>query len=684
VDVSELKQIVDIFIHESDEAISQFEHCFLALEREGPSDVLLDKIFRTAHNLKGSSAALGFSEIAEFTHHFESFLLSLKKKEIPVTAHVVSLLLEGRDFISDHIDSLRAGRKSHEKGDRLVQAMAREKEPKPVAQAIELSRPPTAGDIWFVGEGLKAELFELPEPTAKATEPEVAPIDPKMLAIHAEIFRLTQLAAAVNLTTVQTASALAEIASDNPSHEQEWSLEGVQKILDAQPQNEIAEIPNEIAEIPQLPSEPEPIETNTENTPTEAIITDILPQTPMQTQSDESVRVNLARIDKLRDYVGELVILQSVLDEHKAVFTSPLLQKSVARMSKIIREVQELSMGLRMVKLKPVFRKLQRIVHDTSEALNKDVHATYIGEETEIDKTVLDKIGDPLVHLVRNALDHGLETIEERVATGKPAQGKISINAFQQSRAIVIEVKDDGRGLDSGRIREKAIERGLMTVLDQFSEEKIRSFIFHPGFSTKAVVTDLSGRGIGLDAVSSNVQSMQGRIEIESAVGQGTTFRILLPLTVAVVDGFIVKLGEERYIVPKAQVAETLRPQEVDVNLAQGRSQLLNLRGMTVPLFHLATLLQKNSHLVEAKTTFEGIALVVMENSKNPFAVIVDDVLSQQQVVIKKLGRELQGLAGLSGAAILGDGNPAVILDLAELIEAQRKGSFGRPSGKVA
>jgi two-component system chemotaxis sensor kinase CheA len=177
---------------------------------------------------------------------------------------------------------------------------------------------------------------------------------------------------------------------------------------------------------------------------------------------------------------------------------------------------------------------------------------------------------------------------------------------------------------------------------------------------------------------------MQGRIEIESAVGQGTTFRILLPLTVAVVDGFIVKLGEERYIVPKSQVAETLRPQEVDVNLVQGRSQLLNLRGMTVPLFHLATLLQKQSHVVEAKTTFDGIALVVMENSKNPFAVIVDDVLSQQQVVIKKLGRELQGLAGLSGAAILGDGRPAVILDLAELIEAQRKGSLGRPNGKVA
>ncbi len=721
MDVSELKQIVDIFIHEADEALSQFEHCFLALEREGPSDVLLDKIFRTAHNLKGSSAALGFSELAEFTHHFESFLLALKKKEVPVTAQVVSLLLGSRDFISEHIESLRAGRKSPGKGDPLVQAMAREKEPKPVAQVIELPRPPEAGDIWFVGEDLKAELFELPEPPAKAVEPEVAPIDPKMLAIHAEIFRLTQLAAAVNLTTVQTASALAETASDIPSQQQEWSLAGVQKILDAEPKNDITAIPNELAATSQPPSDTEAIETNTKNaspdkesgtdfsqqtqnisqseskdsasalaalahqaTPIEAIAANTVQLAPMQTPSDESVRVNLARIDKLLNYVGELVILQSVLDEHRAVFTSPLLQKSVAQMSKIIREVQELSMGLRMVKLKPVFLKLQRIVRDTSKALNKDVHATYIGDETEIDKTVLDKIGDPLVHLVRNALDHGLETTEERLATGKPAQGQITINAFQQSRAIVIEVKDDGRGLDSGRIREKAIERGLMTAFDQFSEEKIRSFIFHPGFSTKAVVTDLSGRGVGLDVVSSNVQSMQGRIEIESAVGEGTTFRILLPLTVAVVDGFIVKLGEERYIVPKSQVAETLRPQEVDVNLVQGRSQLLNLRGMTVPLFHLATLLQKQSHVVEAKTTFDGIALVVMENSKNPFAVIVDDVLSQQQVVIKKLGRELQGLAGLSGAAILGDGRPAVILDLAELIEAQRKGSLGRPNGKVA
>ena len=265
MDVSELKQIVDIFIHEADEALSQFEHCFLALEREGPSDVLLDKIFRTAHNLKGSSAALGFSELAEFTHHFESFLLALKKKEVPVTAQVVSLLLGSRDFISEHIESLRAGRKSPGKGDPLVQAMAREKEPKPVAQVIELPRPPEAGDIWFVGEDLKAELFELPEPPAKAVEPEVAPIDPKMLAIHAEIFRLTQLAAAVNLTTVQTASALAETASDIPSQQQEWSLAGVQKILDAEPKNDITAIPNELAATSQPPSDTEATETHTKN-----------------------------------------------------------------------------------------------------------------------------------------------------------------------------------------------------------------------------------------------------------------------------------------------------------------------------------------------------------------------------------------------------------------------------------
>jgi len=749
VDAAELRQIVEIFIQEADEALLQFEQCFLDLESVGPSDTLLDKIFRTAHNLKGSSAALGFSDLAEFTHHFETLLLALKKREIEVEPQIVSLLLGARDFINNHIECLRAGRKTPGKGEQLTEAMLRARDPKPKSQVIELPRPPAAGDIWFVGEDSKAKLFEVPQEPARPIKPLPAlPLDPKLAAIQAEIERLTQLAASVNMSTVQAAepaenataqevihSSDEQLAQPNVTEKPElasensaWSLASIERLLKSQVISETPEflaqadaIHAAVAQLNPEQNSPRSVASSTAfNTlPTSALADDRSVEHVQQDKSslvlstaadfssepastanlkkdlaansssplasplvsaagaltvaDESVKVNLARIDKLLNYVGELVILQSVLDEHRGVFSSPLLQKSVSQMSKIIREVQEISMGLRMVKLKPVFLKLQRIVRDTSQQLGKEVEANYLGDDTEIDKTVLDRIGDPLVHLVRNALDHGLETPGERANAGKPAKGQLTVHAYQQSRAIVIEVRDDGRGLDTNRIREKAIERGIITAFEQVSEERIRSFIFHPGFSTKSEVTDLSGRGVGLDVVASNVQAMQGRIEIESLQGQGTTFRILLPLTMAVVDGFVVKLGNERYVIPKTQVAESLKPHEVDVNIVQGRSQLLNLRGTTVPLFNLNQLLKRSPSNSSNQTnlTFEGIALVVMENAKQPFAVIVDDVLAQQQVVIKKLGKELQGLPGLSGAAILGDGKPAIILDLVELLLAQ-------------
>ncbi|NBO39129.1 chemotaxis protein CheA [bacterium] len=749
MDAAELRQIVEIFIQEADEALLQFEQCFLDLESVGPSDTLLDKIFRTAHNLKGSSAALGFSDLAEFTHHFETLLLALKKREIEVEPQIVSLLLGARDFINNHIECLRAGRKTPGKGEQLTEAMLRARDPKPKSQVIELPRPPAAGDIWFVGEDSKAKLFEVPQEPARPIKPLPAlPLDPKLAAIQAEIERLTQLAASVNMSTVQAAepaenataqevihSSDEQLAQPNVTEKPElasensaWSLASIERLLKSQVISETPEflaqadaIHAAVAQLNPEQNSPRSVASSTAfNTlPTSALADDRSVEHVQQDKSslvlstaadfssepastanlkkdlaansssplasplvsaagaltvaDESVKVNLARIDKLLNYVGELVILQSVLDEHRGVFSSPLLQKSVSQMSKIIREVQEISMGLRMVKLKPVFLKLQRIVRDTSQQLGKEVEANYLGDDTEIDKTVLDRIGDPLVHLVRNALDHGLETPGERANAGKPAKGQLTVHAYQQSRAIVIEVRDDGRGLDTNRIREKAIERGIITAFEQVSEERIRSFIFHPGFSTKSEVTDLSGRGVGLDVVASNVQAMQGRIEIESLQGQGTTFRILLPLTMAVVDGFVVKLGNERYVIPKTQVAESLKPHEVDVNIVQGRSQLLNLRGTTVPLFNLNQLLKRSPSNSSNQTnlTFEGIALVVMENAKQPFAVIVDDVLAQQQVVIKKLGKELQGLPGLSGAAILGDGKPAIILDLVELLLAQ-------------
>jgi two-component system chemotaxis sensor kinase CheA len=746
VDASELKQIVEIFIHEADEALSQFEHCFLALERDGSNQLLLDRIFRTAHNLKGSSAALGFTEIAEFTHHFETFLQALRKKELVATPSVISTLFAARDFLASHLEALRTGKKSPGPGESIVHAFEREKEARNMPlRPIHLPRPAAAGDIWFVDDDLKAELFETPEPVSPKKSTMLSqPVDPRISAIQAEIARLTQLAAAVNLSTVQAADGL-QVAALPVSQAEAWSLPGflppatdAEQDVDAastlstavetsssveanenieesaQETNEAVQsadstlIPEDLESVAtqsgvnegDLPletegDEPQPgatalasdeLEAATEEQPTGVDIP-VVPEAPapILDRPDNTLRVNLERVDKIITCIEELVILQSVLDEHKSEFTSPLLQKSVKQMSKIIREVQEVSMSIRMVSIRPVFLKLQRIVRETSLSLGKHVDAHFSGDETEIDKSILDKISDPLTHLVRNALDHGLESTEERAAVGKNPLGQIKIRAYQRSRAIVIEVSDDGRGLDSERIRAKAIQQGFIKATEKVSEEKLRSLIFHPGFSTKTEVSELSGRGVGLDVVSSNIQNLQGRVEVESSLGEGTTFRIVLPLTVAVMDGFIIRQGEERFVLAKTQIAETVRPHEADVNLVQGKTQLLNLRGATLPLYHLETLLHGKVSPKQATNTYDGIALVVTENQKHPFAIVVDDILAQQQVVIKKLGRELQGLSGLGGAAILGDGKPAIILDLSELVHAHQSGSVSQPrKGKVA
>jgi len=723
VDASELKQIVTIFIYEADEALAQFEHCFFALERDGANPVLLDTIFRIAHNLKGSSAALGFTEIAEFTHHLESFLQALRKKEFAPSPSVVSVLFSARDFLASHVEALRAGKRTPGSGESIIQAFAREREAKNnTLQPIQLPRPPVAGDIWFVDDNLKAELFEAPQLLSQTTpEQRIPAVDPRISAIQTEIARLTQLAAAVNLSTMQAADEF-NTTRLPASQTQAWSLAGFSKPIEES--EEAAATPSTLAgeesvvvtseedceespvvtsegdseEVAQTASTPEvqqPSAATSDSEKQEIIVVASEPVenpsientiAPMQLasyfeRSDNTIKVSLERVDKIITCIEELVILQSVLDEHKAEFASPLLQKSVKQMSKIIREVQEVSMGIRMVSIRPVFLKLQRIIRETSLTLGKHVDAHFNGEDTELDKSILDKIGDPLSHLVRNALDHGLETAEERSAIGKNPLGRISIRAIQRSRAIVIEVTDDGRGIDAERIRSKAIEQGLIKAHEKVNEETLRSLIFHPGFSTKSEVTELSGRGVGLDVVRANIESLQGRVEIESSVGEGTTFRLILPLTVAVMDGFIIRQGEERFVIAKTQITETVRPDEADINLVQGRTQLLNLRGATLPLYHLDTLLHGKVSPKQATNSYDGIALIVTENQKQPFAIVVDDILAQQQIVIKKLGRELQGIPGVAGAAILGDGKPAIIIDLADLVRAHQKRLPGQTQG---
>ncbi|MCM2280069.1 MAG: chemotaxis protein CheA [Oligoflexia bacterium] len=388
------------------------------------------------------------------------------------------------------------------------------------------------------------------------------------------------------------------------------------------------------------------------------------PPTKPAAAVEEGIRVSLKRLDVLMNNIGELVILQTVLNQHKDQIQSTLLQKTVGQLEKITKDIQGISMSLRMVPLKQTFQKLHRTLRDTSKTLGKEIQFETSGDETEMDKTVIDNLGDPLVHLIRNAADHGIERAEDRLRAGKPAAGQVRIRASHQGDRVVIEIIDDGKGVDPAIIRAKAVEKGLLSPDAVISDQEAVELLFHSGFSTKSEVTDISGRGVGLDVVKTNIEKLQGEVQIESAVGKGTTFRILLPLTLAIIDGMVVTLGEERYVIPIAHIHESLQPGKDDVHYFTNVGEVLSLRGENLPLFQLAAVLNRK---IKARPANECIAIVVRTGDK-PFAVLVDDIIGQQQVVIKRLGDELQNLRGFSGSSILGDGRAALILDINELV----------------
>ncbi len=381
-----------------------------------------------------------------------------------------------------------------------------------------------------------------------------------------------------------------------------------------------------------------------------------------------TIRVNTEKLDSLMDVVGELVIVQSQLQEsaRHLLDNNTSLQRNLAQVSRITKELQHTSMALRMIPVKSTFQKMERLARDLARDCSKKVSFTVEGEDTELDRTVVEEINDPLVHMVRNSLDHGLEPAADRVKAGKPELGKVQLKAYHQGSNIVLELSDDGRGIDPAKVFAKALKQGLVSEGQNLSKEEILNLIFLPGFSTAEKVTAISGRGVGMDVVRRNIEKLRGKIEIESEIGKGSRFRIILPLTLAIIDGLIVKVGEDRFILPTTSVKMAYRPAANTISTVQGRGEVLDLRGKIIPLHRLH---QKFSIEPKAHNPADGI-VVVVEFTGRTSGLLVDEMVSKQEVVIKSLGALMQGLPGVAGGAILGDGNIALILDPASLLSA--------------
>jgi two-component system chemotaxis sensor kinase CheA len=384
------------------------------------------------------------------------------------------------------------------------------------------------------------------------------------------------------------------------------------------------------------------------------------------------VKVDTGKLDGLLDLVGEMVIAQSLVGQNLSQLAGldPQLARNTAQLSRITKELQRVSMSLRMVPIRGVFHKMARVTRDLGVRQNKKVRYLTSGDDTELDRGVVEELNDPLLHMIRNSMDHGIETAEQRVAAGKPAMGTLQLRAYHQGGNIVVEIEDDGAGLNKERILKKAIERGVTTAGETHTEAEIFSFIFAAGFSTAEKVTDLSGRGVGLDVVRRNIERLRGRVDISSQSGHGTLFKITLPLTLAIIDGLIVKVGEERYIIPTLSVRESFRPRADMISRVQGRAEVVNVRGRLIPLLQLHELFG-----VRPKSTdpTEGI-IVVVESGANLRCLRVDSLLHKQEVVIKNLNDMMvHKNPVLAGAAILGDGQVGLILDVNALVHPEHR-----------
>lgn len=410
---------------------------------------------------------------------------------------------------------------------------------------------------------------------------------------------------------------------------------------------------------------PAPLQRDTKKEATEAAAEQSgASATENKTKADAAavIRVQTAKLDYLMDMVGEMVITQSLIRHNPAISSiqNPKLMAHISQLGRITSEVQRTTMGMRMITLGQVFQRSTRLIRDLSRKQGKNIQVEVSGEETEVDKTIAEELTDPLLHMVRNACDHGVDTPEERVAAGKPRMATVKLSAYHQGGQIVIEIGDDGRGLHREKIIAKAVQKGLIEPNAHLSEQEVFNLIFEPGFSTAAQVTDLSGRGVGMDVVRRNIQKLRGRIDIQSKQGKGTTFFLRLPLTLAIIEGLVVGVGDHRYIVPIYAVRELIRPRPEMMGTVQGRNETAMVRNRVMPVLRLS---KRFNVKPRSEDPCEGL-LVVTESREQPFCLLVDEVLGKQEVVIKSLGETLKDISGITGGAILGDGRVGLILDL--------------------
>ena len=628
----DMSQFYQVFFEESAELLEEMEHLLLELDVQDPGKDALNAIFRTAHSIKGGSATFGFNEITETTHILESLLDKLRNDELQLRIEMVDVFLKAVDVIKVQL----AGRQFESDVDAEVVA----------AICLRLNELAQGTPVEVVVAQPTAPHVPAPpvEPVAQPDAQGSEPVDPSLENLYA-ILTDTAVAFEPQITANPVSAdadqsygfyaALPVVANPDPSAE--------------------------AAELAQTPADAEASRRAIDRPGAEKRRSNDRPD-----NEATSIRVGVEKVDQLINLVGELVITQAMLAQTASRVDTALyesLRTGLGQLEHNTRDLQESVMSIRMMPISFVFSRFPRVVRDLAGKLEKQVELKTVGEGTELDKGLIEKIADPLTHLVRNSLDHGVELPQKRLAAGKPATGTITLRAFHQGGNIVIEVGDDGAGLNREKIMAKARERGL-AVSDTMSDQEVWLLIFEAGFSTADVVTAVSGRGVGMDVVKRNVHAMGGRVEIESALGVGTRISIRLPLTLAILDGMSVSVGQEIFIVPLTFITESLQPAKEDIRTIAGGGTVVHVRGDFLPVVALHEVLNIKSKV----TDFEHGIMVIVESEGSKSAMFVDNLLGQHQVVIKSLESNYRKVPGVSGATIMGDGKVALILDVDALV----------------
>lgn len=641
------------FFDEADELLADMEQHLLELDPLAPDIEPLNAIFRAAHSIKGGAATFGFSVLQETTHLLENLLDGARRQEMSLSTEIINLFLETKDIMQEQLDAYKTSQKpdadSFEYICQALRQLALDAQQQDAPAAQPVTEQAVAAPEAIEG-GMRVCLCGL--------KPNEVPLMLEELGNLGEVKNPHQTDSSLEVTLLTSAS------EDDISAVLCFVLEPEQISFSTPPQAEPS---------PVVVPQPEPVVA--EALPVAAakpapVVADAAKPRAKASEST-SIRVAVEKVDQLINLVGELVITQSMLAQRSGSL-DPVnhgdLLNSMSQLERNARDLQESVMSIRMMPMEYVFSRFPRLVRDLASKLNKQVELQLQGSSTELDKSLIERIIDPLTHLVRNSLDHGIEDPETRVAAGKSAVGNLILSAEHQGGNICIEVTDDGAGLNREKILAKAASQGI-AVSDSMSDEDVGMLIFAPGFSTAEQVTDVSGRGVGMDVVKRNIQEMGGHVEIHSQAGKGTAIRILLPLTLAILDGMSVKVNNEVFILPLNAVMESLQPQAEDLHPLAGGERVLQVRGEYLPLVELFRVFDVEG----AKTDATQGIVVILQSAGRRYALLVDQLIGQHQVVVKNLESNYRKVPGISAATILGDGSVALIVDVSALQTLNRE-----------